>query len=234
MAQKKNVICIIPARGGSKRIKNKNIIDFFGKPLISYSINVAIQSKLFDKIIVSTDSPKISNIAKKYGAEVPFLRSKKLSNDFTGTNDVLIDTVNRIAAYDAKYVFCIYPTAPLITVDDLKKAFYKIKKKKYDCIIATNIYNFNPLRCFKITKDKIEFKWKNFANKRSQDLENLIHDSGTFYIYKTKYLLRSKVLMSKNTSYYSLNKFKAVDINNFEDLDFAKFLYRYNYLRNKI
>jgi CMP-N-acetylneuraminic acid synthetase len=129
MAQK-NVICIIPARGGSKRIKNKNIIDFFGKPLISYSINVAIQSKLFDKIIVSTDSPKISNISKKYGAEVPFLRSKKLSNDFTGTNDVLIDTVKRIAAYDAKYVFCIYPTAPLITVDDLKKAFYRIKKKK--------------------------------------------------------------------------------------------------------
>jgi N-acylneuraminate cytidylyltransferase len=234
MAQKKNVICIIPARGGSKRIKNKNIIDFFGKPLISYSINVAIQSKLFDKIIVSTDSPKISNIAKKYGAEVPFLRSKKLSNDFTGTNDVLIDTVNRIAAYDAKYVFCIYPTAPLITVDDLKKAFYRIKKKKYDCIIATNKYNFSPLRCFKIIKDKIEFKWKNFANKRSQDLENLIHDSGSFYIYKTKYLLKSKVLMSKNTSYYCLNKFKAVDINNFEDLDFAKFLYRYNYLRNKI
>src|SRR6056300_1154000 len=111
----RNAICIIPARAGSKRIKNKNIIDFNGKPLITYSINLAKKSKLFERIIVSTDSEAITKISLECGAEVPFKRSKKLSNDFTGTIDVLKDCISRTNTKNFKYHFCIYPTAPLIS-----------------------------------------------------------------------------------------------------------------------
>ncbi len=126
--KKKNIICIIPARSGSKRIKNKNIVKFNGKPLISYSIKTAKKSKLFDRIIVSTDSIKIKKIALRYGAEVPFLRSKKLSNDYAGTNDVLKDVVKKLKLEKIKYIFCIYPTAPLINSRDLKIALKKNEK----------------------------------------------------------------------------------------------------------
>ena len=229
--EKKNAICIIPARAGSKRIKNKNIIDFCGKPLISYSIQIAIKSRLFERIIVSTDSVEISKIAIKYGAEVPFLRSKKLADDYTGKNDVMRDAINKIGSNNIKYHCCIYPTAPLIEVEDLIKAFNKIKKKNYDCLIATNTYNSNPLRSFRVIKDKISFKWRGFAQKRSQDLENLIHDSGTFYIYKTKKFLKPKKML-KATSFYNIDKFRSVDINNLQDLKFAEFLYKYNKFKN--
>tara|TARA_B100000965_G_scaffold280439_1_gene238295 strand:- start:13172 stop:13876 length:705 start_codon:yes stop_codon:yes gene_type:complete len=225
----KNIICIIPARGGSKRIKNKNIIKFNGKPLISYSIQIAKISKLFKRIIVSTDSVKIKKIALKYGAEVPYLRSKNLSDDYTGTYDVLKDVIKKLKLQNFKYVFCIYPTAPLIKVKDLKSAFKKIKNKKFSSIVATSTYNSNPLRSLKIHKDIISFKWKKYAGKRTQDLKDLIHDSGTFYIYKTEELmkLRLKSIMLKRTSYYNIDRFRAIDINNLEDLKFAEFLHRY-------
>ena len=227
--KKKNIICIIPARSGSKRIKNKNIVKFNGKPLISYPIQTAKKSKLFRRIIVSTDSVKIKKIALKYGAEVPYLRSKKLSNDYTGTNDVLKDVIKKLKLQNFKYVFCIYPTAPLINSRDLKIAFKKMKNKNFSQIVATNKFNFNPLRSFKINKDNISFKWKRYANKRTQDLKDLIHDSGTFYIYKTDELmkLRLKSIMLKKTSYYNIDRFRAIDINYLEDLRFAEFLYQY-------
>ena len=228
---KREAICIIPARGGSKRIKNKNIINFNGKPLISYVIKVAKESKLFRRIVVSTDSKKIAKIEKKYGAEVPFIRSKKLSDDYVGTTDVLKDAIKKIASKDIKYHFCIYPTAPLINSRDLKQAFKKMKKNNFSCIVATNFYEFHPLRSFKKIKAKIAFKWNKFANKRSQDLEDLIHDSGTFYLYKTEKLLKLKMIIPKKTSYYNIDRFRAIDINNFEDLRFAEFLHRYKKLK---
>ncbi len=225
--KKKNIICIIPARSGSKRIKNKNIVKFNGKPLISYPIQTAKKSKLFRRIIVSTDSVKIKKIALKYGAEVPYLRSKKLSNDYTGTNDVLKDVIKKLKLQNFKYVFCIYPTAPLINSRDLKIAFKKMKNKNFSQIVATNKFNFNPLRSFKINKDNISFKWKRYANKRTQDLKDLIHDSGTFYIYKTDKLMNMRSILPKNTSYYNIDRFRAIDINYLEDLRFAEFLYQY-------
>jgi len=115
-------ICIIPARGGSKRIKNKNIKIFFGKPLIYYSIKAPVKSNLFDKVVVSTDSKKIANMAIKYGAEVPFLRSKKLSSDKATTDLVLLDAINLLKSKNYKIHACIYPTAPLIKEIDLIKA----------------------------------------------------------------------------------------------------------------
>ena len=122
-------ICIIPARSGSKRVKKKNIKLFFGKPIISYAIQLAKSCGLFKRIVVSTDSYKISTIAKKYGAEVPFLRSKKLANDFTPTVDVLIDCINKISSQATKYHFCLYPCTTLLFKKDLINSFKKIKKK---------------------------------------------------------------------------------------------------------
>jgi pseudaminic acid cytidylyltransferase len=229
----RNAICIIPARGGSKRIKNKNIIDFNGKPLITYSINLAKKSKLFERIIVSTDSEAIAKISLECGAEVPFKRSKKLSDDFTGTTDVLKDCISRTNTKNFKYHFCIYPTAPLISERDLKEAFAKIKNKNYDCIIATGEYGSNPLRAFKAFNDKIKFKWKKFANKRTQDLEKLTYDSGTFYLYNTKKLMKLRNVMPEKTSYYKIDRFRAIDINDLEDLKFAEYLYKFNKTKNQ-
>ena len=228
-------ICIIPARKGSKRIKNKNIKLFAGKPLISYVIKIAKKSKLFSKIIVSTDSKKIANIAKKNGAEVPFMRSKKLSNDRAGTVDVLIDCIKKIKSENIKYHFCIYPTAPLIDREDLTKAFKIIRKRNLEYLIAMSNYNVSPFHACKIIKnDIVTFNWPKYAKKSSRILPNLIHDTGTFYIYKTKKLLLSKKTIIKNqhlsqkkTIHYMLNRLKSIDINTIEDFKFAEFLYKF-------
>ena len=132
---KNRYCCIIPARQGSKRIKNKNIINIEKKPIISYSILTAKRTGLFKKIIVSTDSNKIAKISKKYGAEVPFLRSKKLSDDKTSTKDVLIDAVKKNKISD-EYVFLIYATNPLLNEIDIIKSFKYLKKLKSDCLIS--------------------------------------------------------------------------------------------------
>ena len=164
-------ICIIPARSGSKRIKNKNIRRFGGKPLISYAIRLAQSSGLFKRIVVSTDSHKISKIAKKYGAEVPFLRSKKLADDFTPTPDVLIDCIKKISSQATKYHFCLYPTTTLILKKDLINSFKKIKKIDFDHLIAVSDYNVTPYYAFSfVGKNRIKFHFNKFIHSRSQDM----------------------------------------------------------------
>ena len=186
-------ICIIPARKGSKRIKNKNIIKLNNIPLIGHVIKTALKSKIFSKVIVSTDS-KIQSIVKKYGADVPFIRSKKLSNDFTTTRDVLIDCVKKIKAEKTKYIFCIYPTAILIDKNDLIKFFRKIKKYNYDYLIAISKFNSSPLRSLKVISQKrIVFKKLKYKNLRSQDLSQEYFDTGSFYIWKTKSILKKRL-----------------------------------------
>ena len=219
-------ICIIPARKGSKRIKNKNIIKLNNIPLIGHVIKTALKSKIFSKVIVSTDSKKIQSIAKKYGADVPFIRSKKLSNDFTTTRDVLIDCVKKIKAEKTKYIFCIYPTAILIDKNDLIKSFRKIKKYNYDYLIAISKFNSSPLRSLKVISQKrIVFKKLKYKNLRSQDLSQEYFDTGSFYIWKTKSILKKRVKWPKKSTYYELSNLKSVDINTKEDLYLAKLLY---------
>ena len=237
-------ICIIPARKGSKRIKNKNIKSFSGKPLISYAIKIAKKSKLFSRIIVSTDSKKIANIAKKYGAEVPFIRGKKLSNDYATSIEVLLDCIHKINSINVEYHFFIYPGAPLINSKDLIKAFKIIGEKKGDFLAAMSNYNVSPFGACKIKKNNFAtFFWPKYAkigSKRkgvTQKLPNLIHDTGTFYIYRTKALLIAKkkglaksfhFINQKKACYYLLHKLKSVDINTVEDFKFAEFLYKFN------
>jgi pseudaminic acid cytidylyltransferase len=220
-------ICIIPARKGSKRIKNKNIVKLNNIPLIGHVIKIALESKLFSKVIVSTDSKKIQSIAKKYGADVPFIRSKKLSNDFTTTRDVLIDCIKKIQAEKIKYIFCIYPTAILINKNDLIKSFKKIKKYNYDYLIAISKYNSSPLRSLKVISQKrIIFKKLKYKNLRSQDLSQEYYDTGSFYIWKTKSILKKRVKWPKKSTFYVLSNLKSVDINTKEDLDLAKLLFQ--------
>jgi len=238
-------ICIIPARKGSKRIKNKNIKLFAGKPLISYVIKIAKKSKLFSRIIVTTDSKKIANIAKNSGAEVPFIRDKKLSNDYASSIEALLDCINKINSVNVKYHFFIYPTAVLINSKDLIKAYKIIKEKELDHLQAMSNYNVSPLAACKIKENNIvKFYWPNKELRKlqgvvgkSRHLPKLIHDTGTFYIYRTKALLFAKknglditshLINRKKTAHYLLHKLKSVDINTIEDFEFAEFLYKFN------
>lgn len=227
---KNQYCCIIPARKGSKRIKNKNIILINKKPIISYSISTAKKTGLFKKIIVSTDSNKIAKISKKYGAVVPFLRSKKLSDDKTSTMDVLIDTIRKNKISD-EYVFLIYATNPLINKSDITKSFKYLKKLKGDCLISAKEYQSSPLRMLEKRKKNnfYKFKFKKYQKKNSQDLKKYHYDSGSFYIFKTKELLRKKDFLPKKVVLYKLKKYSSIDLNDYEDLNFLKYLMKYNF-----
>ena len=221
-------ICIIPARADSRRIKNKNIKNFFGKPIISYAIQLARSSGLFKRIVVSTDSYKISRIAKKYGAEVPFLRSKKLANDYTTTQKVLIDCINKISSQAIEYHFCLYPCTTLLFKKDLINAFKKIKKNNFDRLVAVTDYNFSPYRAFSLAgENRIEFNFKKFAHMRSQNVPRLCHDTGSFCIFKTKNLLKNSRKLPKKTTYYFIDKSRAIDINTESDFRFAEYMFKF-------
>ena len=216
-------ICIIPARSGSKRIKNKNITKINGIPIIAKTIKIAKQSKLFKRIIVSTDSSKIAKIAKTYGAEVPFLRSKYLSNDHAPIIKVMIDAIDKIKSFREKFHFCIYPTSILINKKDLKTAFLKIKRTKSDFICPIAKFESNPLRSFSIKNSYINFYWPKNQMKRSQDLKELYYDTGSFFIYRTEKLLKmkNKKILPKRSTYILLKK-KLIDVNYPEDLVLLK------------
>lgn len=219
-------ICIIPARSGSKRIRNKNIKKIGNKHLITHVINTAKASKIFDKIIVSTDSKKIANIAKKAGAVVPFLRQKKLSGDNVETSKVLIDIIQKLNLKE-KYFFCIYPTAVLLKKKNLIEAFFKIKKKNFDRLIAVKKFESSPLRGFKIHNNKIKYLNKKFYNSRTQDLSNFYQDSGTFYIFKTRKYLKNSHKPANKTTHYELDRFTGVNIDSYDDLKLVKIFFNY-------
>ena len=226
MKSKKNIVCIIPARGGSKIIKNKNILNFFGKPIIYHSINEAKKSKIFNQILVSTDSKKIANISERYGAKCPRLRAKILADDYKTTSDVLFREIKTFDTENFEYHCCIYPCNPLIDFKILKKAFIYFKNNKFDSLFAVSEYSHSILRSFKINKKNIYYKYPNNINKRSQDLPKFFHDAGSFYFFKTKKFLKTKKLFSRNTGFYILPKYSHLDIDTKEDLKFVKEIYK--------
>ena len=226
------MICIIPARQGSKRIKNKNILKFFKKPIIGYTIKAEIKSKLFEKIIVSTDSKKISKIAKKYGAECPHLREKKLANDMTSTDKVIYNEINILKSEKVKFHCCIYPANPLLNSKTLKKAFNYFRYNRFNSLISVSDFDYPVLRALRINKKKISFKWKKYKSKRSQEIEHFVHDAGSFYFFNTEKFLMSKSIIMNNTGFYKLNRYDNVDIDTKEDLKFAKYLFRFKNEKN--
>ena len=223
--------CIIAARGGSKRLKNKNIIKVNGKSMIEIVITKAIKSKIFDKVIVSTDSMRVAKIAKKSGADVPYLRSKKLSGDKVGLLPVIKDVVLKTESKQKKVNFFIYPTAILLRINDLKRAYNKFLKKNYNFLIAVQKNEINPLKSFIIKNKKfLKYKWPLNKNKRGQDFEQFYYDAGSFFIFDTNFFLKYGFNEKKNT-FYLLDQFSSVDINNKDNLNLA--ILFYNLKNNK-
>ena len=179
-------IAIITARGGSKRIPGKNIKEFCGRPILSYSIEAALESRLFDEIMVSTDDGRIAEVAKKYGAKVPFYRSAATSDDYATTADVLREVLD---AYEKRgrtfeWMCCIYPTAPFVTGKRLQEAFQLLKDKQADALQTVVRFSYPPQRGLKVVDGFLQFIRPEFVRTRSQDLEPLYHDAGQFYIWR--------------------------------------------------
>ncbi len=178
-------ICIIPARGGSKRIPRKNIKLFLGRPIIAYSIEAALASGLFDEVMVSTDDDEIASVARKYGASVPFLRSERTANDFATTADVIEEVLENYAKNGAKFdvVTCLYATAPFIKAKLLRDSFDTFTNGNYDSAFTCVEFSYPVHRSLIINKDRcIEMKWPEYKNSRSQDLPNFYHDAGQLYM----------------------------------------------------
>jgi N-acylneuraminate cytidylyltransferase len=220
-------LCIIPARGGSKRIPRKNIKNFLGKPIIAYSIKAALQSKLFDEVMVSTDDEKIADIAKQYGANVPFLRSKSNSDDFATTLDVINEVIEsyRKQGRNFDYVCCLYPTAPFTTESKLKQAFFKLQDENLDAVFPVMAFSYPIQRSLKIEDNKISFFYPEFKNCRSQDIEEAFHDSGQFYFFKMEAFLKNKSIFTENTGGIIISQMEAQDIDNETDWKIAEIKY---------
>ena len=219
----KNCICIIPARGGSKRIKNKNI-KFVNKiPMIGHVIKSVKQTKIFKKIIVSTDNKKIKKISESFGAEVPYLRKKNLSDDFTGTDKVLKFEIKKNNLQNFSYLICIYPTAIFLKKKDLINALKKIKKLNVDKLISVKEFESFTMRGYFIEKKILKKISERFHRLRSQDIRKVYFDPGYFYIFKIKEFLIKKNLKS---TFYVLNKYSNFDINDMDDLRYIKKNYK--------
>ncbi len=217
-------LCIIPARGGSKRIIGKNIKDFLGKPIIAYSIEKAISTGLFDEVMVSTDCRKVSKVAEKYGASIPFYRSEKTSNDFAIINDVveevLIDYKNKGKVF--KYVCIIFPTAPLIIESDIIRAFELMRDEGYDSVRPVVKFSYPIQRALKVEPNgRIEMFNPKFYRSRSQDLEFAYHDAGQFYWINEK-----KNLLDVNKGAIIIPECRVQDIDNNSDWEIAEMKYK--------
>jgi len=232
----KNAIAIIPARGGSKRIPKKNIKIFFGKPLIAYSIEVALSSKLFEKVIVTTDDENIAKIAREYGAEVPFIRPAELSDDFTGTQDVINHTIDFLEAQgeNYEYICTIYATAPLLQKEYLIQGYEKLKNSDAVNSFGATSMPFPIQRTFKLDKNgRCEMFTPQHYMTRSQDLEEAYQDAGQFYFENRKLAKKSKnkVIFSDISIPILLPRHLVQDIDTLEDWERAEYMYQ---ILNKI
>ncbi len=227
-------IAIITARGGSKRIPKKNIKEFCGQPIIAYSIQAALQSKLFDTVMVSTDSEAIAAVARSYGAEIPFLRSAATSDDYATTADVLAEVLNEYQklgkAFDT--MCCLYPTAPFVTAEKLKRAAKTFSESDAEMLEPVVAFSFPPQRAFVIREGKLEYLHPEYARTRSQDLEKWYHDAGQFYFYQVKAFMHSIEMKGNQGGYtlscipYELDEREVQDIDNLSDWDLAEAKYR--------
>ena len=222
-------ICVIPARGGSKRIPRKNIKEFNGKPIIAYSIEAAINSNCFNQVIVSTDDYEIAKIAEDFGASVPFMRPDKLSDDYIGTTSVVKHAIE-FMENDNNYisnVCCLYATAPFIQSQTISKAFQHLQKSKADYCISVTNFAFPIQRAIKIgNKGRVEMFYPKYFNKRSQDLKESYHDAGQFYWGKSQAFKDEKLLFSEVAIPYILPRYLVQDIDTPEDWIRAEAMYK--------
>lgn len=217
-----NALAIITARGGSKRIPRKNIKEFMGKPMIAYAIDACKDSGIFDEIMVSTDDNEIATVAREFGANVPFMRSAKNSDDYATTNDVLTEVLEQYkkCGIEPSVVCCVYPCVPFLDGEILRLAYDKFKSSGADGLTPVVKFSFPIQRAFRIKDSFLEYREPQNASKRSQDLEPMYHDVGMFYFYKgTK-------LNGKNIIPYIIDESVAQDIDTMEDWKMAEIKFK--------
>ena len=224
-------IAVILARGGSKRIPNKNIKDFLGRPIISYPINIALKSNLFDGVYVSSDSKQIKDIANKFGAKTPFTRSRENSNDLATTSDALLEFISKFSNKigKIKYLTCIYPCSPFITVDLLKKSLKIIQKKDVDTVLPIVEFSHPIDRSLSISdNNKIKFS-ENLITKRTQDFSSNFHDAGMFYTINVGKFIKNKKILTNNSEAIIIDKNMSQDIDNPSDWKLAEIKYKLSF-----
>ncbi len=220
-------LCIIPARGGSKRIPGKNRKEFLGKPVMAYSIEAALNSGLFDEVMVSTDDAELAAIARHYGAKVPFLRSEATAGDTATTMDVLKEVET---AYQSQlnqtfqYICCIYATAPLINIEHLKNGFNLLKENRYDAVYPVVAFSYPIWRAVRMDdKQHTQMIWPEHVNTRSQDLETAYHDAGQWYWYNPRTV--NGTLLNGRTGSIILSEMEVQDIDTPTDWQLAELKY---------
>ena len=224
-----SIVAIIPARGGSKRIPRKNILPFAGKPIIGYSIEAALKCNLFDRVIVSTDDEEISALSRKFGAETPFLRPRELTDDFTGTNDVIKHCLHWLhnSGYSVHIACCIYATAPFIRTKYLRKGYELLQSSGKSFAFSVTSFPFPVQRAIRINKKgTVEAIFPNNNLVRSQDLEEAYHDAGQFYWFDVKNFLKQKQLYTPDAVPIIIPRFLVQDIDSQEDWDTAEKMYQ--------
>lgn len=221
-------VAIITARGGSKRIPKKNIKEFCGKPILAYSIKAALDSQVFDEVMVSTDSEEIAEVARQYGAKVPFLRSEKTSGDFATTADVLLEVLEEYMKIGRTfdYMACIYPTAPFVTAEKLSNSLKLLQKEKAAMTMPVVAFSYPPQRGYVLQEGRLEMKWKENFNKRSQDLEKIYHDCGQFYFFEVEQYMKQKGQIKEGIVPIIVDEMEVQDIDNETDWKMAELKYK--------
>lgn len=222
-------VAIIPARGGSKRIPKKNIKAFCGQPMIAWSIEAARQSGCFDRVIVSTDDAQIAEVATSYGAEVPFVRPERLSDDRTGTIPVIKHAIEWLSQRQSMpdLACCLYATAPFVQPEDLQRGLKQLKDSGAMYAFSVTSYAFPVQRAIKITENgRVEMLYPEYFNARSQDLDEAWHDAGQFYWGKTQAWLDERILFGSESTPVKLPRHRVQDIDTFEDWERAEWLFK--------
>lgn len=225
---KKKKVAIIPARGGSKRIPNKNLRLFCGKPILAYSICAALETGAFDEVMVSTDSDEIARVAMAYGAKVPFLRSTKNSDDFATTADVLLEVLEqykkRGESFD--YMCCIYPTAPFVTAEKINEALRIIMNTDVVEVMPVVAFTYPPQRSYVINDGELVMKHPEHLRTRSQDLEKYYHECGQFYCYNVARYLECRGEIIDGILPITVSPLEVQDIDCEEDWEIAELKYQ--------
>lgn len=221
-----NNVAIITARGGSKRIPRKNIRPFLGKPIIAYVIEAALQSGLFEEVMVSTDDAEIAEVARSYGAQVPFVRSAQNADDFATTTDVLLEVLTDYKELDKSFDLgcCLYPTSPFVTAILLKQAFDTLTTQSFDTVYPVQAFGFPIQRAVGLDESgRVRWLQPEHQFTRSQDLERAYHDAGQFYFFKTGAFLENRRLITSNSGGIIISEMQAHDIDTEEDWKVAEF-----------
>lgn len=226
-------VCVITARGGSKRIPRKNVREFCGKPIIAYSIEAALESDLFDEVMVSTDDEGIAEVARGYGAEVPFMRSAETSDDFSDTADVIAEVLREYAARGRGFeeFCCIYPTAPFVTAGKLRES-RALLSGEVEAVIPVTQFSFPPQRGFYVDGGRVAVADPASFEMRSQDLRPMYHDCGQFYWGRAARFLETGEIVPAATAAYVVPETEVQDIDNLGDWEMAEMKYEHMRRRN--